>query len=545
MMEWFPLLCLLGLGITLTLVLRQHCSLARKSVSALLQVAVWFLVWSLFQPPALVSSDPGASEKTLPIGGDGLSRNALRDWAPVRLHPGAPAAGAAWKPEWQREVSLGEPLELHIQLSDGYQHPARLTLEDPFGSDVSSALLSAESPTATLAAWPKLPGNWQYRVRIETENPAAAENTIRSEALPVAVRSPQSPRVLLWLARPGFESAALARWLRQSGTPAQVVTQLAPEIQRRETYNGQPLRETRLLGAGSPFDLLILDSRLWPQLTAAQRQQLAALAENKSLLWLMDENSPQGFTDYARAQGMALAKVASTSAAYGDTAGGGEIPTLQLAGYRPSQIRAGDAQITAGERTLYWARVTPQQSLGFVFFRNSYRWQTAGFAAEFALLWKQLLDRQLAQRGSQVPVTLSTELPRAQQRVTLCSSGFGEVPAPLQAADSSTVDPVPPPLRGLPAGSSEDGRCYSYWPQREGWHRIEALDFGFYVFAESAWPQWQRAISREDTAQMAAARLGPQSAHRDDKAALPLPWIVLALLVLLTVTWWRERATLH
>lgn len=560
-MSWFPLICLLGFALSTLLVLRHGTSILRRFGKIALHGVIWLLVWSLFTPPALLPAESEAQLKAtsvadvnhqfsstqiqsadaLQIPGDGLLRDGLRDLPPVRLQPGETSPEPGWQVQWTREVTLGEPLRLQIALHGGQQLPAKLVLEDPFGSDAGSALLSTENPDLNLQAWPKLAGNWLYRVRIETEGSPA-----RFETLPIVVRDPQSPRVLVWLARPGFESAALARWLRQSGTPTQVVTQLAPEIQRRETFNNQSPIKSNLLDSANPFDLVILDSRLWPQFTATQRKQLESLAANKSLLWLVDDDSSPAFVSYAASHGMPLEKSAASTVVYGEPTTDTETPALQLIGLRPAQVRDGDAAISAGEQAVYWARVQPQSSLGFVFFRNSYRWQTAGNAREFAQLWKQLFDRQLALRGEHSGVAVSTELPRAGERISLCSEDFAENPPRLHGAAEARSGSQPPvALRGAPAGNGEHGRCYSFWPQQPGWHQLAESGFNVYVHGKDAWPEWRMASERREIQQMASARLGPRV--EDNKARAPLPryWIALALLMLLVLNWWRERGTLR
>ncbi|WOX03908.1 hypothetical protein [Microbulbifer pacificus] len=560
-MSWFPLICLLGFAISTPLVLRQGTSILRRFGKIALQGAIWLLVWSLFTPPALLPVESEAQLKatsaadvnrqfsaaqiqsadTLQIPGDGLLRDGLRDLPPVRLQPGETSPQPGWQVQWTREINLGEPLRLQVALDDGQQLPAKLVLEDPFGSDAGSALLSTENRELILQAWPKLAGNWLYRVRIETEGSPA-----RIETLPVTVRDPQSPHVLVWLARPGFESAALARWLRQSGTPTQVVTQLAPEIQRSETFNNQSPIKNNLLDSAHPIDLVILDSRLWSQFTAAQRKQLEKLATNKSLLWLVDDDSSPAFVSYATSRGMPLEKSVASAVAYAEPAADTEIPALQLTGLRPVQVHDGDAAISAGEQVIYWARVQPQSSIGFVFFRNSYRWQTAGNAREFAQLWKQLFDHQLALRGEHTGVAVSTELPRAGERIGLCSEGFAENPPQLRrAAETGSGIQQPVALGGAPAANNEHGRCYSFWPQQSGWYQLAESDFGFYVHGIDAWPEWRAAIERREIRLMASARLGPQVADDGARAPLPRYWIALALLAALVLSWWRERSSLR
>ncbi|MBB3061122.1 hypothetical protein [Microbulbifer rhizosphaerae] len=530
---WIAAVCFAALGISLLLTARREKGGAHRAGAMLLQIAIWGLVWALVNPPALLpSADTTALQIALP-----QSRDALRDLPPMRLRVETESDAAGWQVNWPQRLSLGEPLQLRIAHGSGIA--GRLFLEDPFGGEVDSTVLSAEGGAAVLNDTPKLAGRWLYQLRIETE--ADGGTIVRREPLPVQVHAPEAPRILLWLARPGFETAALSRWLRQSGAPARVVTQLAPEIIRRESFNGLDAKTPQLLDPNGPFDLLILDSHLWPQLSPAQRRLLPALAERKSLLWLVSAEAPRGFRDYAHAQGMPLAP-ADNSEIENPLASSGEMPLLALAGYQPQQTRPGDIEL--GAQPIYWARNNPGQSLGFVLFDRSYRWITAGFAADYARLWKTLFDHQLAHRGSRPPIKLRTRLPREQQRVTLCSTAFSEATPKLAAVDNQGTGNPP---TGVVLPSDGGGACHSWWPKQAGWHRIDGGngEFDFYVFPRNAWPQWQRAIAHTDTRQMASARLGPAADIEVPRNPLPRYWIALALILLLGFSWLKERRSLR
>lgn len=565
MTNWATPICLAGLMLSLWLVLRQHRPWSTRCFSALIQLGVWLLVWALFFPPALLPGpttltlDTSTSElpapgkvatlKVLELTSDGLTRDALSDLPPVRLQHSTQTEQPIWEVHWDREITLGEPLVLEIRLTSGNSLPLRLSLEDPFGGDADSAVLSVESPHIVLHTQPKLAGNWLYRVRVEsTEIGEKNAGAPREEVLPVVVREAHSPHVLLWLSRPRFESAALGRWLRASGTPTQVVTQLAPKILRRETFNGKELRDGSLLAGDTPFDLLILDSGLWLELSPTERGQLANLPPDKSLLWLVDEASSPAFVEYAQSRGMPLQRAERAAASY--SAGGirEELPTLRLTGYTPSSIQAGDAGIRLatgdGEREIYWARVNPQQSLGFVLFSNSYRWQTAGYTRQFAQLWKQILDHQLAQRGQRVPVVVDAQLPLAGRRLALCGSATDDSQSLLYSTENGHVSDgsVQP---SVSIGGYAENNCHYFWPQQAGWHRFGDTDAAVYVFKPNAWLEWQAALANAGSAKMSRARLGPQLTTTNTDLPVPPPWLGVSLMALLALTWWRERHTLR
>ncbi len=557
------MLCAAAATASVLLILRARGTVLQRIASAVLQGAIWALVWILWQPPALLpphhsaaldgafteTDDPArpvqplapasiASLDFATVGSGNRERGALRDLPPVRLHiVSEPAGEIGWSVDWPREIQLGDALSLSVS-GDSGGATTRVTLEDPFGNTVDNALVAPPGNKARiqLGDTPKLAGHWLYHLRFETGSEDAAQ--VHREPLPVVVRAPERPAVLLWLARPGFETAALSRWLRQSGVAAAVVTQLAPQIVRREAFNGLDSSTRNPLDSDGPFDLLILDSHLWTQLTAAQRQQLNDLAARKSLLWLVGADSPRGFLDYARDRGMALASTApvETPALVGDA------PPLLSTGYRPVGAAPEDIRTGTDGTPLYWSPGGPGRSLGFVLFDRSYRWITAGFAPDFARLWKSVFERQLRYRGGRTPIAVQSPLPRARQRLTLCGAGFDRnQPAPIAPLDGSA------PVRGSAAADSAGGPCASYWPQRAGWYQLEEADgdFAFYVFPRDAWPGWQRRIARDETRQMATARLGPATDLPAPRRPLPLHWIALVLIGLLALTWWRERRSLR
>ncbi|WP_295800225.1 hypothetical protein [uncultured Microbulbifer sp.] len=574
MMFWFNLLCFAGILLSLVLIARRRTGVAKRLTAGLIHGAIWTLLWFLAQPPlwlpretkALLHSEPLARTEllaaisptqlqalqALEVAGNGFTTDALRDLPPVRLALSPDWDAEAWTLDWNRELTLGDTLALEISLVEGPATTRSLTLEDPFGNAVDSGILSAENPQLVLRDRPRIAGRWEYRVRIEpAESAVATDETTdaepRSEVLPLVVHPPERPAVLLWSARPGFETAALARWLRQSGTPAQVVTQLAPEMVRTETFNEFQLREAGLLDADTPFDLLILDSRLWPQLSPRQRTRLRTLASKKSLLWLVHNDSGTGFADYARAQGMELRGAAAASISYQSLPGSAptEIPELKLVSFEPAQRAGGDARTVVGARDLYWARVRPQQSLGFVFFNNSYRWQTAGFANEFSHLWSQIIRQQLAWRGTEAATRMRAPLPRTHQRTTICSGDFSaSQPPELFSLAIENANPDKRPLPTARANTDTSGQCYDFWPQQSGWHESDD-GFAFYVFDKTSWPEWQTRLARQDSMGMASARLG--TAEKIELSGRPIPryWIALVLLALLTATWWRERIYLR
>ncbi|WP_323846016.1 hypothetical protein [Microbulbifer magnicolonia] len=564
MIQWITLLGAVALSVSLLLVMRVRAGTPQRIGAALTQVLIWATAWMLLQPPALLPPRQGATLdsggaiklepelalaeianlQTLKVRGDGLRRDALRDLPPVRLENAEPSPAAAWRADWPRELMLGEPLRLQISGGKATDSSTSFTLEDPYGAAVDSATIAAgENIEAALRALPKLGGPQLYQLRIETD--ANDRTEVRREPVPIVVHGTEQPAVLLWLAQPSFETAALSRWLRQSGVPAQVITQLAPSVVRRETFNGLEDKTGQPLNASGPFDLLVLDSRLWPQLTAAQRRALATHATQKSLLWLVGDDSPREFLDYARAQQMPLQAaeiLTSASPLSTDDA----LPPLRLRGYQPQHARAGDLQLNGDSGTLYWGRSNGEGALGFVLFADSHRWPTAGFAMEYARLWKSVFDRQLARRGSRAAVSLSTELPLAGRRLTLCSDAFAGGAPRLARADTE-AGLAATALAGMAAAKSDSGSCYAYWPEHAGWYQggDEANPFSLYVFATDAWPEWHRALSRAQTRQMATARLGPATQAQAPQRPLPLQWPALALLLLLSFTWWRERRSLR
>ncbi|MEW5248581.1 hypothetical protein [Microbulbifer discodermiae] len=564
MTTWFTLLCGGACVVSALLIMRQQLPARQRLFALGLQIAIWVTVWSLYQPPKILPgpatgilhtplATPAANHPTAPeagqipypigtlqslsITGDGLTREALGSLPPVRLRPDRERSAPRWQLRWPHQLTLGDRLE--VQISPQGAAPGQLTLSllDPFGAQVDTAKLGPgplRGGSVQLTDTPKLPGRWLYKLRIQQGGDQ------REEPVPVVVDRGATPRVLLWLSRASFETAALSRWLRQSGTEAQLITQLAPGVLRRVSINTQKKFPQQPLQSAPPFDLIILDSQLWPQLSDTQKQHLEDFTARKSVLWLVDRDAPDSFLDYMSNTGMSLHRDQPQDLA-GALAAPDEIPTLTLTGLQPEEPRTSDLLLgSTAENPIYWGRSTPSGSVGLVLFENSYRWITAGFPAEFARLWTDIFRHQLAFAGKQPPVVIKSPLPKMEQRVTLCSPDFTAAPTVTAESDGD-------PLVAVSVQAEEPGHCFAYWPRGAGWHHLKGTesDFSFYVFAPGDWPWWQRDLAVSETAQMATAQLGAGSETNSDLIPIPRQWIAALLMALLLLSWWRERALLR
>jgi hypothetical protein len=553
-----PGLYLLACLVSLVLLRRRGAKLFDYG----LQLVIWLSAWILWQPPAIIPAERNISidskqlasshpinlngVENISLNGEPLGRDKLRDLAPVRLELSKiQESDNSWEFDWQRRITLGDPLKLKVHNNQSLTENLKISLLNPYGHIEDSLELNVgEAIQAQLTATPKIAGPQLYQVRTESE---AGET--HTDPLPILVREPLQPKLLLWLARPSFETAALSRWLRQSGVAAQVMTQLAPEISRKETLNGLPLTESAdLLTKESPFDLAILDSSLWPQLSSQQKHQLRELAATKSLLWLVSGDSSEEFLQYAAAQSMPLQRGEAPHLHSGfgyQKADNAEIPPLRNLGFKVTQPGSYDFLLGNGEPPLFWGRSTETQHLGFILFSGSHRWLTSGFTTEFASLWKSIIDYQLKHLGSQQPVILSNELPRTQERITLCSPLFSDQRPILLSSQTESQS-----IGGIAVNTNTQGQCYSFWPQSSGWHQLKTdMDvepvLNFYIFAKQDWPKWQRSLNTRETRQMAAARLGPVDNRHSGKMPIERQWPALILLLLVCTSWWRERRILN
>ncbi|MCH9690500.1 MAG: hypothetical protein K0U59_00340 [Gammaproteobacteria bacterium] len=555
---WVAVLCVIATTISLILVAHRQQSRTQRIGNGAIQVAIWGLVWILWQPPLLQSPleqavlhteteskptisppRPIATLKNLQVSGNGLRRDAFWDLPPLRLQNTTISSAKGWEFDWQQQLTLGDTLQLKITTRDTVDQPVYITLKDPFDFPVKRVVTKAgEKIQVALTNVPKLSGPQLYRLEIKTgtdHNPVTY-----TEPVPVLVHNAQPPKTLLWLTRPSFETAALSRWLRQANVPLESIIQLAPEIERRESSNYFASEEKNPLAATEAFELFILDSRLWPQLKASQRRQLNYLAREKSLLWLVMADSPEAFITYTNTQNMPLKSGPITQVA-ASVSIDQTPPPLKHSGYRP-QHNLEKVQLQAQDGTpLYWQHETAGNNLGFILFTDSYRWLTSGFAEQYSRLWKTVLDHQLAQLGRHTPVSLTTKLPRAGRRISLCSSGFTDS-SPKLMKYTKKAQQILAAEPAVTARLSAIGPCYSFWPKEAGWYHINGNNaHRFYIFAEQDWALWQQSLAQAETQQMTSARLGPEIITVPARRPIPRSWPALTLLLLLSLVWWRER----
>lgn len=445
------------------------------------------------------------------------------------------------------QATAGSDIRLHGR-AEGLRG-GRAELLDPAGQRVDRQPLAADGRFALLGA-ARGPGPTTFRLRLHD----AASRVVEEVAVPVHVRAPTPPRMLVLAGGPDPELKYLRRWALDAGVQMHTQISLGGRVQ----IGDPPVRlDPDTLAR---FDLVVLDERAWNGLGAGGRRALAAAARDglglllriggplsaegrrglQALGWRVQETrSPQGFALPAAAADVehAAARLGPGSADTPVVAA--DLPTrLPPLTRLPLRIVAADARTLlhddTGTPVIAW-RAAGRGRIGVWLPLDTWQLVLAGRPDLHAELWRQALTTLARARLPQAPA-LPHEA-RTGERAVLCGLADGaRVRAPNGRTTRLFVDPA-----------SGQARCAGYWPQAAGWHALETGEARepFYVRGPHEAPGLRTRELREATERLVLAAQ-PATTARAAPETVPgprWPWF-LAWLLLAAALWWLERARL-
>ncbi|MFS4417742.1 hypothetical protein [Maribacter sp. 2307ULW6-5] len=388
----------------------------------------------------------------------------------VTFLPGKLPSGIS-RVRYDDEVDLGSATTLLGE----YLRPAPgswLLLKDPSGTAMDSlALHDAPEQAFRFQLRPKAVGQWRYQLVVR-------DSTGReqgSEPLPIQVRSPRKPRVLLLNGFPTFESKYLKNFLADKGHSLTVRNQLTTDRYRFEHYNAPPKNIYGLTQEGlKAFDLVVTDTDTYNDLSGSSRGALlAAVGEQGLGLFLL----PTGALFSGRPSFFHFSRAASEKVVLGE--GGNSAVAkhpYRFAGPFPLQrlfLRKG--QPLAGYVPLGKGKV------GTTLLKNTYPLLLKGEAETYAQFWSEVLPKVAKGRESSVQMTLGNPWPRPGHPLPFEMASQEELPS-IRSKSGAKI----PLLQNVELGGRWQGR---YYPKEKGWNQILARTdtLSFYVHGPEAW----------------------------------------------------------
>jgi hypothetical protein len=329
--------------------------------------------------------------------------------------------------------------------------------------------------------------------------------------IPVLVRDTAPLQVVGRFAAPSFDLQALNTTLTNSGALLDWQVRLGKVLTRAETAR-----------AAMPApNVMVVDAAYFEQLhTNARTAMLAQVANGLPLIVLGGDAADAG----AWSQALQLELKAQPEQVV--DAG----LSLQAAPFVPQPHRTS-AWHGAGKQL--WAR---SWHSGRIVWVGASDWHRYAITDPQALgsWWQSVLDSASVQRVDDVVWEDPEEMPVPGQRLAICAQGTRGI---------AVLPELKQELNWQPRTDKADASCIAVWPRQPGWLRVrsqgrQAATNSVYVFAESDWPQWQRAQKVDATTAYMARTPG-----RPANGTMPSPAWPFALLFTLAMLllWWRER----
>ena len=453
---------------------------------------------------ALARSYPGL--KNLIVSGYGLPLEDWRingqwniDFRPAELPPGFVDM------QWRSEMVLGEQLHVSGRIIGSDSKNWQVRLLDPAG-DTVEAVSPDDDFRFSLTAQPKSPGAVTYQL---LGIDAAGEILLR-EPLPVWIRRPLPPRVLMLLTKPSFESRFLKNWLSTSTAGLALETRLSKEVRRVESMGDDPpsieISEVNLRSV----DLLVVDAGWLSDSGQSQRGAISrSVSAGLGLLVLMDATPRDEIRRSPMLADFDLQESYAPVAPLGLFAGSlqAEPPSLQM--------KAGAAEILFSsdqDTPLFAVRPQSEGQIGLSLLTDSFSWGANGHASDYGRLWQTAVARVARPRSLGIGIERSTPLLTRGDSVTVCEN----------------------------TGSKHG--CRREWLDEIGWNAFNAAQNSVSVYAHSAdhWRAWRAQITRRATRQV--AQLAPPDLVLEHHLSPRFdPWLLWGMFISLTALIWLEH----
>ncbi|WP_448500700.1 carboxypeptidase regulatory-like domain-containing protein [Sphingomonas sp.] len=448
---------------------------------------------------------------TLEIVGDGLTpRDRIAIAAPARFRPPPQPPGivAISLPEGG---APGAPFALGGQVTGVPR--GIVDLLDPAARSVARVRLGDDG-VFSLSATAPAPGPALFALVVRDRQGRAIERL----AVPVDIREPARPRLLVLAGAPSAEIRQLRRFAEDAGIDATVRVDLGAGLQTGDA----PIAIDR--ASLSRIDLLVIDDRRWERLSAVERGAIAT-ALGGGMGVLLRPTGPLS-TETRRgwaALGLPVSGGDATVPVQGDTPDA--LPLARRDVATPGAIAM--LRDASGNTLAAW-RPRGRGRVGLWSVTDSFALVLSGAPERYSALWSTLFST-LAREGEAAPPRL-TALARAGERAAVCGLSGAATLLDSDRGRRLAVDPASGPAN-----------CAAFWPQSEGWHLLrDAIDrqTALYVHPADA----AHALAAAEKTRATLALTG--TLHTDNEPqTIPgprWPWLTL-LMSLLTMLWWLER----
>jgi hypothetical protein len=405
----------------------------------------------------------------------------------------------------------------------------RAELRDPSGQVVDTSAVDASGRFALSA-----PARGLGPVSFELRLLGAQGSPIDAISIPLVIAAGTPLRMIVRYGAVNPELKYLRRWAEDAGIDISASAALSEGVYLRDG--------DAALGAAAlaQADLVIIDSRAWAAMAAAEKAALrAAIDQGLGVLLRVDTPPDPATAADWEDLGYTIAPAQAPGSITLDALTGLHDRTAFSLAPVTLAARRGTVQLAADDgQAIAWWQPRGQGRTGVWRLLDSYRLVLKGEAARYASLWGATIGLLARPRAAPAP---PPPLPRnawVDERVTLCGLG----------AAATVIGPDEAQPVRLIVGS--DG-CAAYWPDAAGWHRLETggMTWPLYVRAADDGRSLRAAIDSRATADLAVTDPDRQHAAPPSAAAPAVPqrpmarwpWL-LAWLAVTAALWWFERA---
>lgn len=380
------------------------------------------------------------------------------------------------KASWQRQLTIGESLDLFLRLS---VPEASSTLYEIRFYDPANNLLDVKKARAgdevSFTTQPPSQGQWLYRAAIFDNN----DSELVSENISVEVKPGGKTQVLIVQSAPSFETRHLQNWLANQGSQVRVVTQISQSKFKQQALNvsseqASQWEAMRWEQSLSWAELLVIDYRFVSQLSAQQQNKLTdAIKGGLGVYVLADSDFLQApYSSFVTNTigAPALINTDEEGALFRFNSVATKDPTAALG----ARFENSSNNIVVDENQQGLVNFMPlgQGKLAFALSQNTHNWRISGNRQLHSQYW-QMMIKKLAKANQDVQWQLTNELliDTSQSTLKLCADNL------KQAQDVVLITPQNESIKLEQFADAlyEDRRCVALQTETSGWYYLSSL----------------------------------------------------------------------
>ena len=446
--------------------------------------------------------------------------------------PSAP--GGILHAGWPKMIRQGDSLEIRGRYNNRDGREVKLVLSG-LGTSFDSILIKKDTvQNFSLSCQPAHTGQTVYTLETVKDG-----KVITTEKVPVTIKAPARPTILLLSSSPGFEDKFLGQWLHEHNYPAAIRNKISLDKYDHQFLNMKAASLNNLSASLlESFDLLIADDYALSELSGNTIAVIKAQLE-KGMGLIIQSDTSSSLSNFSRAFSLkkqAVQKTATRSLGWTGSPGNASLTAEQWFSIQndPSAqpLVTDDQQSVIASCRLYGSgKIVMNTASG------TFGWLLSGNEENYSSFWSLLISRAARTRNAAAAWYTDPAFPSANHQVKLLLETDSDQPPVIKTASGELYTAQTPYL--------PDTWTADWWPARPGWQTLSCTDTtSIYVFEDQDWSAAKHYAQINNNMMLAARQrstLTKKATPQTETRSVPAYLFFMVFVAACGTLWWESK----